>query len=311
MKISKEAKIAILAIISVTILYFGLNFLKGSELFSSYNRFYVVYEDVGGLTPSNKVLINGYPVGQVDNIRLMQERNNELLIRIRVDNTVVIGESASAILVTSDLLGGKAIELEVGDISRPLSDGDTLIAKKEQGIAELVQAKTLPIVDKLDSTLIRINFILGNFVKDTSKVSNAMASLEQSTLTVEDIIQENRQDLGAMISNLKGLTDALADTKTGISPLMAKINNLADSLNNLELQKTMSQIDQTMQNLQMLTAKVNKGEGSVGKLLNDDSVYTNLNQTVAHLDSLLIDVKANPSRYINFSIIGGGRKKND
>lgn len=311
MKISKEAKIAILAITSATILYFGIKFLKGSELFSSYNQFYVVYENVDGLTPSNKVLINGYPVGQVDNIQLMQRRNNELLIRLSIDDDVLVGESAAAVLITSDLLGGKAIELEVGDISKPLEDGDTLIAKKEQGIAELVQAKTLPIVDKLDSTLIRVNYILGTFVKDTSKVSNAMASLEQSTLTVEDIIQENRQDLNATIHNLKELTDALSDTDEGIAPLMSKLNNLADSLNQLELQKTMNRFDQTIQNLQELTAKINKGEGNIGKLLNEDSIYYNLNQTIADLDSLVIDMKANPSRYINFSIIGGGRKKND
>lgn len=311
MKISKEAKIAILAIVSATILYFGLKFLKGSELFSSYNKFYVVYENVDGLTPSNKVLINGYPVGQIDNIRLIQNRNNELLVGLSIDDDVLIGESAAAVLITSDLLGGKAIELEVGDISKPLENGDTLIAKKEQGIAELVQAKTLPIVDKLDSTLIRINYILGTFVKDTSRVSNAMASLEQSTLTVEDIIQENRQDLGATIDNLKRLTDALSDTNKGVGPLMIKLNNLADSLNQIELKKSMNQFDQTIQNLQELTARINKGEGNVGKLLNEDSVYINLNQTIADLDSLVVDMKANPSRYINFSIIGGGRKKND
>lgn len=309
MKISKEAKIAILAIVASTILYFGLKFLKGSELFSSYNNYYVIYGGVDGLTPSNQVYINGYPVGQVDKITLLQDQNNKLLVRLSVDEQVQIGRSAAAVLVTSDLLGGKAIELEVGDISEPLKDGDTLIAKKEQGIAELVQAKTLPIVDKLDSTLIRVNYILGTFVKDTSKVSNAMASLEQSTITVESIIAENRQDLGATITNLKELTETLTDANEGIGPLMSKLNNLADSLNHLELQATVNQLNQTAQNLQELTAKINKGEGSMGRLLNEDSVYINLNNTIADLDRLLIDLRENPGRYINFSLIGGGGKK--
>ncbi len=309
MKISKEAKIAVLAIIAVTILYFGLKFLKGSELFSSYQTFYVIYENVDGLTPSNQVIINGYPVGQVDNIRLLQSKNNQLLVRLRVDDKVKVGESAAAILITSDLLGGKAIELEVGNIARPIKDGDTLIAQKEQGIAELVQAKTLPIVDKLDSTLIRVNFILGTFVKDTGRVSSAMASLEHSTLTVEDIIQENRQDLGAMITNLKKLTDTMTDPNQGVGSLMTKLNNLADSLNHLQLQATVNNLNQTTQNLKELTQKINEGEGNLGKLVNDDSVYMNLNRTIADLDRLLIDLRENPRRYINFSIIGGNKDK--
>lgn len=310
MKISKEAKIAILAIVATTILYFGLKFLKGSELFSSYNNYYVIYGTVDGLTASNKVYINGFPVGQVEKISLLQERNNQLLIRLSVDKQVQIGESAAAVLVTSDFLGGKAIELEVGNVSKPLENGDTLIAKKEQGIAELVQAKTLPIVDKLDSTLIRVNYILGTFVKDTSKVSNAMASLEQSTITVESIVEENRQDLGATITNLKELTETLTDANQGIGPLMTKLNNLADSLNHLELQATMDQLNKTTQNLQELTAKINQGEGNLGRLLNEDSVYVNLNNTIADLDKLLIDLRENPGRYVNFSLIGGGGKKN-
>ncbi len=308
MKISKEAKIAILAIIATTILYFGLKFLKGSELFSAYNNYYVIYETVDGLTPSNQVYINGYPVGQVDNIRLLQHRNNQLLVTLSVDDQVQIGKSAAAVLVTSDLLGGKAIELEVGDVSQPIADGDTLQAKKEQGIAELVQAKTLPIVDKLDSTLIRVNYILGTFVKDTSKVSNAMASLEQSTFAVESILQENRQDLGTTITNLKELTDALSDANNGVGPLMTKLHSLADSLQQIEIQPTINQLEQTAQNMRELTEKINQGEGNLGRLLNEDSVYINLNQTIADLDKLLIDLRENPSRYVNFSLIGGGKR---
>lgn len=309
MKISKEAKIATLAIIAIAILYFGLKFLKGSELFSSYKNFYVIYGEVDGLTPSNQVYINGYPVGQVDNISLMQERNNHLLVKLKVDNKVKVGESAAAVLITSDLLGGKAIELEVGNTSQPLEDGDTLIAKKEKGIAELVQEKSLPIIDKLDSTLIRVNFILGTVVKDTSRVANAMANLEQSTITVENILQENRQDLSATINNLRSLTASLSDANEGVGPLMAKLNHLADSLNNLKLQTTVNKLDQAAQNLQEITHKLNEGKGNIGRLVNEDSVYVNLNKTIEDLDRLLIDLRENPGRYINFSLIGGGKNK--
>lgn len=309
MKISKEAKIAVLAIVAVSILYFGIKFLKGSELFSSYKNFFVIYQQVDGLTPSNQVYINGYPVGQVDKISLMQEKNNHLLVKLKIDDKVKVGESAAAVLVTSDLLGGKAIELEVGNTSRPLEDGDTLIAKKEKGIAELVQEKSLPIVDKLDSTLIRVNYILGTFVKDTSRVTNAMANLEQSTITVENILQENRQDLSATINNLRSLTASLSDANEGVGPLMAKLNHLADSLNDLKLQATVKKLDQAALNLKEITHKFNDGQGNIGRLINEDSAYVNLNKTIADLDKLLIDLRENPGRYVNFSLIGGGKNK--
>lgn len=309
MKISKEAKIAVLAIVAVSILYFGIKFLKGSELFSSYNNFFVIYQQVDGLTPSNQVYINGYPVGQVDKISLMQEKNNHLLVKLKIDDKVKVGASAAAVLVTSDLLGGKAIELEVGNTSRPLEDGDTLIAKKEKGIAELVQEKSLPIVDKLDSTLIRVNYILGTFVKDTSRVTNAMANLEQSTITVENILQENRQDLSATINNLRSLTASLSDANEGVGPLMVKLNHLADSLNDLKLQATVKKLDQAALNLKEITHKFNDGQGNIGRLINEDSAYVNLNKTIADLDKLLIDLRENPGRYVNFSLIGGGKNK--
>lgn len=305
MKISKEVKVAALALISGVILYFGIRFLKGTEVFSNNDVFYVVYETVDGLTASNPVLINGYPVGYVDKIRLLQQKDNQLLVTLKVEKGVIIGDSARAILSSSDLLGSKAIVLDVGNISQPLSPGDTLISEKEVGIAQLVQAKTLPLVDQLDSTITRFNYLLSALVRDTSSVSNMLHNVEQTTLEVEYLVSENRQELGSVISNMRQISDALSDTNQGIGPLMAKLNRLADQLNELEMQATVQKIDSTMSNLQAITRKIEQQEGSLGKLVGDDSLYVNLNQTVTDLDSLLIDLRANPKRYVRFSIFGG------
>lgn len=305
MKISKEVKVGTLAIVAGAILYFGIRFLKGTEILSTNNTYYVVYESIDGLTSSNPVLINGLPVGYVDNIQLLQDRNNKLLVALKLDQNVVVGASAAAVLTTSDLLGSKAIILETGDISRPLQEGDTLNAKKDVGIAELVQAKTLPIVDQLDSTITKLNFILSAFVRDTSSVTNALENVEGITLEAESLLAENRQNMGNIISNLNLLSETLADEQQGIAPLMAKLNNLADSLNQLEIRSTVQKLDETLGSLQAITQKIEKSEGTMGKLVNNDSLYVSLNQTVSDLDSLLVDLKANPKRYVRFSIFGG------
>jgi len=304
-KISKEVKVAALAIISGVILYFGVRFLKGTEVFSSNNTFYVVYESVDGLAASNPVLINGLPVGYVEKINLLQNKGNLLMVTLKIEEGIILGDSTAAVLSTSDLLGSKAIVLDVKNITKPLEEGDTLVARNDVGIAELVQAKTLPIVDQLDTTITRINFLLGALVQDTSSVSNTLENVEQTSFQVESMITENRQDLGEVIKNFRKLSETLADEEEGIAPLMARLNAVADKLNEIELQSTVMKIDSTMANLQAITQKIEQQEGTMGKLINDDSLYVNLNQTVADLDSLLVDLKANPKRYVRFSIFGG------
>lgn len=305
MKISKEVKVGTLAVIAGAILYFGIRFLKGTEVLSTNDTYYVVYENIDGLTSSNPVLINGLPIGYVDKIDLLQQRGNKLLVTLKLDEKVIVGNTATAVLTTSDLLGGKAIILNTGDISQPLQEGDTLIAEKEVGIAELVQAKTLPIVDQLDSTITKLNFILSAFARDTSSVTNALENVEGITFEAESLISENRRNLGTIVSNLSILSETLTSEEQGIAPLMAKLNNLADSLNQIEIQSTVQKLDQTLGNLQSITQKIQQKEGTMGKLVNDDSLYVNLNQTVADLDSLLVDLKKNPKRYVRFSIFGG------
>ena len=305
MKISKEFKVAALAAISGIILYLGVRFLKGTEVFSSNNTFYVVYDSVDGLTASNPVLINGLPVGYVDAIRLQQKKDNQILVALKIEENIILGDSTSAVLSTSDLLGSKAVVLNVKNINSPLEEGDTLIAEKDVGIAELVQAKTLPIIDQLDTTITRINILLAAFVQDTSSVSNTLENVEQTTFEVESMVSENRRDLNTVISNFRKLSEALADSERGIEPLMVKLNDVANKINEIELQSTVMKVDSTMANLQAITQKIEQQEGTMGKLVNNDSLYVNLNQTVSDLDSLLVDLKANPKRYVRFSIFGG------
>ena len=323
MKVSKEIKVALLAIVAIVILFFGVRFLKGSELLSSVNTYYAVYDNIDGLAVANPVLINGYKVGQVERISLMQERNNEVLITFSVQEKINLGQQARAVLATSDLLGSKAVVLDVGDVTNPLADGDTLNATKEKGISELFQAKALPIAEKFDSTLARFNEIiganddqglsniLGILVGDTTSVTSAVNNLEATTKTANFLLQSNERRLNATIANLELLTNSLGDQETGLPPLLTKVNQILDTVNNLKLEQTLNRLDQISQDLKSITAKIDQGEGSLGKLINDDSLYTNLNRSAEDLDRLLIDVRESPGRYVRFSVFGGRDKGNN
>ncbi|MEM9833026.1 MAG: MlaD family protein [Bacteroidota bacterium] len=318
MKLSKELKVSLLAIVAAVILFLGVRFLKGTEVFSRFNTYYVVYENIEGLTTSNPVMINGYKVGQVMSIKLLQEQGNQLLVTMNIEEKVLLGTGASTSLVSSDLLGSKALYLKVGNIGQPIRDGDTLQATTEQGIVERVQAQALPIAEKLDSTLARVNQILGandqsdmsniigTLVGDTTSISSAVSNLEGTTQSLNNILQQNERGLSATIANLELLTRQLSDPENGLGPLLAKLNQKIDSL---QVQSTLEQFELIAKNLNDITTKMNNGEGSMGKLLNDDSLYTNLNSTARNLDLLLIDFRENPKRYVHFSVFG--RKDKD
>jgi len=318
-KLSKELKVSLLAIVAAVILFTGVRFLKGTEVFSRFNTYYVVYDNIEGLTASNPVLINGYKVGQVMSIKLMQDQGNNLLVTMNVDEKILLGKGATTSLISSDLLGSKALSLRVGNVSQPINDGDTLLSNVEQGIVERVQAQALPIAEKLDSTLARLNQILGSndqssdmpniigtLVGDTTAISAAVDNLEGTTRSLSSILQQNERRLNAILANVDLLTRQLSDEQDGIGPLLSKINQKVDSI---RIQPTVDKLDVIAQNLNEITTKMNEGEGSLGKLLNDDSLYTNLNSATRDLDLLMIDIKENPKRYVHFSIFGGGKNK--
>ena len=164
MKISKEAKVGILAIVSGIVLYLGFNFLKGEDFFSPNKSYYAVYDDIDGLDISNSVTLNGLRVGRVKEIRIMQERRNKLLVTLDIDKDIVLGDSTKAILASSrGPLGGKYVMLQVGPVSRVKENEDTLLSTTEQGITDLLKEKAIPIADNLDSTLVNLNQLVKKF----------------------------------------------------------------------------------------------------------------------------------------------------
>lgn len=323
MRLSKEIKVALLAIVAIVILIFGVRFLKGSELLASSNTYYVVYDNIDGLVPSNPVLINGLKVGRVETIRLMQEQGNNLLVTLKVDRDVVVGESSRAVLASSSILGGETIILDVGNVVQPLQDGDTIASNKEQTIGELVQAKALPIAEKFDSTLARFNQligvngkdsmanILGMLVGDTATVSRTVDEIALVTQQTSQLLRYNEQRLNTTIANLTMLTNSLSDQEQGLPPLLAKLNQTLDSINNLQVSRTVNELNRTLDNMNQITAKINQGDGTLGKFVNDDSLYTNLNRSAEALDRLLVDLQDRPGRYVRFSVFGGRDKEKD
>lgn len=309
MKVSKEFKVGLLTVVAGVLLYFGVNFLKGSGFLSSANTYYTVYDQIDGLTVSNAVLINGLTVGRVSDIVILQQNNNKLLVAIDIEDDIVLGDSTVALLHNSDLLGSKAIELKVKNIGSPLQDGDTLIGRIDSGFTEAIRETAMPVIDNLDSAFTNINILLANLNDNNAAITSTFDNLEQASNEIKMLAGENRANLSQIMGNLNELTTALAHAEDGIQPFLAKMNNLADSLNDLQLKQTVAEANVAMSNLREITEKINQGNGSLGMLMNNDSLYNNLNNSAQDLDRLLIDLRENPGRYLNISVFGGGKGK--
>ena len=311
MNISKQAQIGILAVVTLAMLFFGFNYLKGSDIFSKAKRYYVVYDNVDGLTASNPVTLNGLNVGRVERIDILQNQGNQLLVAVDIDKKIVIGRGTKALLADAGVLGGKVIILQVNQSGSQLESGDTLQTGKVAGIAALIREKTLPVLNNVDSLTLNLNKIVKQFDRTGLVLNKTLSNVEAMTGTLNTTVGENRQSLRGLLANLSNLSASLAQTEREIKPLLAKANTFADSLNALQLSQTLAGVNRSIGTLQQMLADINSGKGTLGKLKGDEALYKNVNSTTASLDKLLTDLRENPARYVHFSLFGRKEKKDE
>jgi phospholipid/cholesterol/gamma-HCH transport system substrate-binding protein len=298
-KYAKEIQIALVAIVGIIVLYFGLQFLKGLTLFSSDNNYYVRFNDISGLSASSPVYANGYRIGVVERIIYDYEQNSDIVAELGIDKKLRIPKGSHAEIV-SDLLGNIKLVVNFGpDFDDIMEPGDTISGDLDEGAFGQVE-KLIPHIEKalpkLDSILYNVNVLLSD-----PSLRNSLGNLEKMTSDFTKV----SKDLTVISSSLNRQLPHMLTTADGV---LNNVDTLTTRLNALDLVALMAKVDATLQNVQALTNKLNSTEGTVGKLLNDPGIYDNLNATSAHLDSLMIDLKANPWRYVHFSVFGGKKK---
>lgn len=302
MRISKEVKVALLGIAAAVALYFGFTFLKGSNILSKSRTFYAVYDSVDGLTISNPVLLNGVKVGIVQEVQLLPERKNQIVVTMDIDKNIDIGDSTVANLSSSSILGGKAITLVMGANARRYEGEDTLISHVEKSITDMLTAKAMPLMGSVDSTLLKINSF---FDKDAKKSLQAtMLNAQASTEAMKNILIMNQRNLNEITTNLSELTYSLKSTQRKFDRLAGNLTTITDTLKNSEINEAIRNMNATVTEAQLAVKKFNQNTGTLGKLMNDDSLYNNLNSTAQNMDALMVDLKANPKRYVHFSVFG-------
>lgn len=306
---AKEFKIGLLALVSIVLLYFGMNFLKGSDVLSSSKDYYVVFKDVDGLATSNRVLVNGYGVGLVSDIRVLSRPDNPILVHLTINSDIKIGKQTKAVLSNDGLVGGKIIKLRP-DVTGPAAEeGDTLVAEVESGLMGSLTESAEPLTDSLDATLANLNVLLREYQGTSQKVAQLLQSADQTARSLNTLMQQNQRNINTITTNLGQLSGQLVETEKSLKPLIEKLGTTADSVNALELGRVVNRADQTLQEVNQTLALMRSPDGSVGRLMTEDSLYQAAQQTLIDLDKLLVDFRQNPKRYVHFSVFGRKDKK--
>lgn len=310
MKISNETKVGALTAIAIALLFIGYSFLKGNDVFSSENTYYTEYNNVEGLSTSKPVLVNGYQIGRVSKLRLQE--NGKIRTEFKIKKDYDIPSNTVARIVSADLLGSKAIVFDLGNSPTLARDGDPLLSDVQANLMEKVeplQAKVENLVVKLDSVLSAVNTALDDefqrdFKSSLSSISSSLSNIQKITMDVEGLVGSERVRLTNIMRNLESITNNFKNYDGQITSILANLDNMSDNLSKVEVKETIDNANKAMLEVQTITEKINRGEGSLGMLINDDKLYNNLEQSSNSLDELLQDVKQNPGRYIRFSIFG-------
>ena len=303
MKLRKEVKVGVLAVIGILMSVFSYNYLKGFNLFEKNRSFKIIYEKVDGLSISNPVTLNGFKIGNVKKINFNPDNTKELIVDIIIENDVIFSKSSYAELYETGLIGGKAIAIipDYSDDSVAL-DGDYLKGSIKPGLTELVN-QILPqvqlqleiVMKNAEIVLENINSLFDAETKAQLKssiddFSNLTNQLSETSNAISKLILENSQNISLSVENIRLSSERISDISKSLSPKTIK-----DITTNL---------DSVLSNLKNISKNLNSGSGTFGKLINDDSVYQNLDSTINELKVLIEDVRNNPNKYINFSVIG-------
>ena len=295
MKLTNEVKIALVAVVGIVLLFFGLQYLKGLRLFSTDDYYYARFSDVTGMTASSPIYANGYKVGVVESINYDYANPQNIVATITVDNKLNIPKWTVA-EISSDLLGNVRLELKLGpnpvDV---LQKGDTIVGAIQQGVmgkaADMVP-QIEQMLPKLDSILASVNALLAS-----PAISNSLQNIE----TITSNLSTTTAQLHQLSASLNGQLPQMLTKADGI---LANTQGFTQQLEDVNIAATMTKLDQTMTNLKLMTDALNSKDGTLGLLMHDPQLYNNLNSTMSDADKLLIDFKEHPKRYIHFSVFG-------
>lgn len=316
MKLSKEVKVGIVTTLAIGCFIYGFNFLKGRDLFSSQRKFYAVYNNIDGLVEANPLMINGFKVGIVGKIVLANDTSTSVIVTLLLDNDVKIPRNSVAKVVSSDILGSKAVQLILGKGITYAESGDTLVSAQEDDLKTAVnktiaplQEKAVGLISSIDSVMVVVQQVFNesarqNLAKSFESIKLAITSLETTSYRLDTMVQSEKSKISSILSKVNTLATTLANNSDKLGNVINNFSNISDSIAKSNLTSAINNADVALGQASQIMTKINSGQGTMGMLINNDSLYRKLDKSSEDLDKLLKDLRINPERYVRISVFG-------
>ncbi len=312
MKISHEVKVGAITLLTIAVFIWLFNFLKGKDFLRKTSYYYSVFDDIGGLTESSPVEINGFKVGVVQAVRLLDRTSGKLLVEYSVSNDFSLPLNSVAEIVPVSIIAGMKVQFLIGDSPDFHRVGDTIPGKLTKSIIVSIEEEFGPVKDKLLSLVVSLDSVAAavDRMLDSefrNRIDGIVANLSSTTGSLNEIISNGEADLKNAIANLSAFTQMLSDNSDNICSTLNNLKLISDTIASSGLNASLASLSTGLAETSEILEKINKGKGSAGQLLTNDSLYANLSASLESLNLLLEDMKANPKRYVHFSLFG---KKN-
>jgi phospholipid/cholesterol/gamma-HCH transport system substrate-binding protein len=311
-KISNEVKVGGTALLTILVFVWLFNFLKGKDFLKSTAVYYTVYDKVGGLAESSPVEINGYKVGVVRSLDFIDANSGKLLVEFSVKKNFKLPKNTVAEIVPVSLLGGMKVQFVYGNGPGTYKDGDTIPGRLAESLMDKIDIEILPVKEKLsnlivilDSVIVSVNETMDPEFKKEFK--GTFAHLNSTTASLDKVLGSKEKELAAIVDNINKFTSMLSDNSGKMNKTLSNLGTISDSLSASDISAAVSNLKTSLERASKLMDNLNKGKGSAGQFLTNDTLYSDFSGSLESLNLLLKDMKANPNRYVHFSIFG---KKN-
>jgi len=305
-KISNEARIGVTAVLTILVFIWVFSFLKGKNLFTSTASYHVVYDQVGGLAESSPVEVNGYKVGVVQSVKFVDPVSGRLLVTLSVDKSFKLPVNTVAEITTASLIAGMKIRFVYGEGPGTYSSGDTIPGRLATSLLTRLEDELLPLKDQISDLILTLDTVVGsvNEIIDPRFRADLRSGVSSLSSTARSL---DEAELKATLMNINAFSAMLADNSEKFTSTFSRLGSVADTLAAADLYGSINNLKLSLERASSLISNLNEGEGTAGKLMTNDSLYTNLSNSLGSLDMLLQDMKTNPKRYVHFSLFG---KKN-
>ncbi len=320
MKLSNEFKVGILAIIGIVLLVFGYNFLKGSSIITKGSFYTIEYSYIPGLKKGDPIQINGYEIGRVTDIVLRDPKLGTIEVLVNVTEDVAIPVNSKATIKSADLLGEKHIDLRLGDSQQVFKDGDHFIGDIEADLTNQIKEELKPLTEKVQSMIVSVDTAItvlssiftpsfkDNFETSVRNIKLALENFNNSARMLDEMLAKQQPEIEGIIGDVASITGNVQKNEASLNAIIQNLESLTDSLSTIDWKGITTDIDQAVQSLNGILETVESGDGTLGKLVNDEALYNSLAEIAKSLEIISNEIQVTPGKYVPPLIQIGGKK---